>query len=205
VETIDLPLIDYGVAKFVLPGELESGDRHLVCCNKQAVLIAAIDGIGHGQEAAHAAKAASAILKRGVHEPIIALVEECHEKLRSTRGVALSIASIDPVHGMMTWLGVGNVQGALMRADCTNGSVQEVLLLRAGVVGAQLPPLQATVLPVAQGDTLFFVTDGVRNNFFENLSAREAPQRAADRILDRFRSGSDDALVLVARLTGIRS
>jgi hypothetical protein len=94
------------------------------------------------------------------------------------------------------------VQGALMRAG--NGGAQEVLLLRAGVVGAQLPALQAAVLPVSRGDTLFFVTDGVRNNFFESLSALEAPQRAADRILDRFRTGGDDALVLVARLTGIR-
>jgi len=31
------------------------------------------------------------------------------------------------------------------------GSVQEVLLLRGGVVGSQLPALQAAVLPVAKG------------------------------------------------------
>jgi hypothetical protein len=105
----------------------------------------------------------------------------------------------------MTWLGVGNVQGALMRTGSGKGTVQEVLLLRAGVVGAQLPALQAAVLPVSQGDTLFFATDGVRSNFFEKLSALEAPQHAADRILDRYRSGTDDALVLVARLTRIRS
>jgi hypothetical protein len=34
------------------------------------------------------------------------------------------------------------------------------------------------------------------------LSSRENPQRAADRILEQYRTGSDDALVLVARLTG---
>jgi phosphoserine phosphatase RsbX len=203
--TIDVPLIDYGVAKFVLPGQTESGDQHLVCCrDKDAVLVAAIDGIGHGVEAAHAAKEAVSILKSGLDEPIISLVEHCHEKLRTTRGVALSVASIDHAHGMMTWLGVGNVQGALMRGGSTKGKIQETLLLRAGVVGGQLPALQAAVLPVSQGDTLFFVTDGVRTDFFESLSALEAPQRAADRILGRFRSGTDDALVLVARLVGIR-
>jgi phosphoserine phosphatase RsbX len=204
VETIGLPLIDYGVAKFVLPGQTECGDQHLVCCSKDAILVAAIDGIGHGEEAAHAAKTASSILKTGLDEPIISVVRQCHEQLRSTRGIALSIASIDPAHGMMTWLGVGNVQGALLRAGSNGTPVQEVLLLRAGVVGAQLPPLQAAVVPVCQDDTLVFVTDGVRSNFFESLSALEAPQRAADRILERFRSGIDDALVLVARLTGIR-
>jgi len=104
---------------------------------------------------------------------------------------------------MMTWLGVGNVQGVLMRYDAKKGNGQESLLLRSGVVGSQLPALQATVLPIVRGDTLFFATDGVRNDFSVSLSARENPQRAADRILEQYRSGNDDALVLVARLTGI--
>jgi hypothetical protein len=197
-------MVEYGVANFVLPGQGESGDHHLVCCNQNAILIAAIDGIGHGEEAANAAKAATLILRAGVDEPVISLVEQCHEKLRWTRGVVLSLASIDMAHGMMTWLGVGNVQGVLMRAGAINGTVQEMLLLRGGVIGSQLPPLQATVLPIAKGDTVLFATDGVRSDFAENLTALENPQRAADRILRQFQNGNDDALVLVARLAGIR-
>jgi negative regulator of sigma-B (phosphoserine phosphatase) len=196
-------MVEYGVAKFVLPGEGESGDHHLVYCNRNGILVAAIDGIGHGEEAATASKAAGALLKGFADEPIISLVERCHEKLRATRGVVLSLASIDAEHGMMTWLGVGNVQGVLMRADAKNGNVRESLLLRAGVVGSQLPALQATVLPIVRGDTLFFATDGVRSDFSVSLSARENPQRAADRILEQYRRGNDDALVLVSRLTGI--
>jgi negative regulator of sigma-B (phosphoserine phosphatase) len=197
-------MVEYGVAKFALPGQEESGDHHLLHCSQNVVLIAAIDGIGHGKEAASAAKMATSLLKTGADEPIISLVEQCHEKLRSTRGVVLSLASIDSVHGMMTWLGVGNVQGVLVRTNSEKGNVHEVLLLRAGVVGSQLPPLQAAVLPIVQGDTLFFATDGIRDNFAESLSARENPQRAADRILKEYGSGNDDALVLVSRLTGIR-
>jgi len=48
-------------------------------------------------------------------------------------------------------------------------------------------------------------TDGVRSDFSMALSARENPQRAADRILEHYGSGNDDALVLVARLTGINA
>jgi serine/threonine protein phosphatase PrpC len=203
VEIIKEPMIEYGVAKFVLPGQGESGDHHLVCCNRNGILVAAIDGIGHGEEAASAAKAAVALLRRSADEPIISLVERCHDKLRATRGAVLSLACVDSEHGMMTWLGVGNVQGVLMRADARNGNTQESLLLRAGVVGSQLPALQATVLPIVRGDTLFFATDGVRSDFSVALSAKENPQRAADRILEQYRSGNDDALVLVARLTGI--
>jgi hypothetical protein len=196
-------MLEYGVAKFVLPGQGESGDHHLVCYNRNGILVAAIDGIGHGEEAANASKAAVALLRSSADEPIISLVERCHEKLRATRGVVLSLAFIDPEHGMMTWLGVGNVQGVLMRADAKKGNVRESLLLRAGVVGSQLPALQAAVLPIVQGDTLFFTTDGIRSDFSVSLSARENPQRAADRILEHYGSGNDDALVLVARLTGI--
>ena len=191
------------MAKSILPGQGESGDRHLVCCGGDGILIAAIDGIGHGEEAANAAEAAVAILKASPEEPVISLVERCHESLRSTRGVVLSLASIDPKHGMMTWLGVGNVQGVLMRAGARKGSVEEVLLLRGGVLGSQLPALQAAVLPIAKGDTLVFVTDGIRSEFVEGLSALESPQRAADRILKQHGRGNDDALVLVVRLTGI--
>jgi len=205
VETINAPLVEYGVAKFVLPGQGESGDHHLICCNQSGILIAAMDGIGHGEEAANAAKAAICILKASPEEPVISLVERCHEGLRSTRGVVLSLASIDPEHGMMTWLGVGNVQGVLMRAGSKKGTGQEVVLLRAGVVGSQLPALQAAVLPIAKGDTLVFATDGVRGEFAEGLSALESPQRAADKILKQHCRGNDDALVLVVRLTGVRA
>lgn len=196
-------MVDYGVAKCVLPGQDESGDHHLVCCNRNGILIAAIDGIGHGEEAAIASKTAAALLRSFADKPLISIVQRCHEKLRVTRGVVLSLAFIDPKHGMMTWLGVGNVQGVLMRSDAKNGNAKELLLLRAGVVGSQLPALQATVLPIVQGDTLFFATDGIRSDFSVTLSARENPQRAADRILEQYGSRNDDALVLVARLIGI--
>jgi phosphoserine phosphatase RsbX len=122
METIREPIVEYGVATFALQGQGPSGDHHLVRCNRDGVLIAAIDGIGHGEDAADAARAAASILKACADEPIISLAEQCHEKLRSTRGVVLSLASIDPAHGMMTWLGVGNVQGLLTRANGQKGS-----------------------------------------------------------------------------------
>jgi phosphoserine phosphatase RsbX len=201
METIRSPIAEYGVAKFVLPGEGESGDQHLVCCNESGILIAAIDGIGHGAEAANAAKAAVTVLRNGIGEPIIPLVMTCHEQLRATRGVVLNIASVDVGHGLMTWLGVGNVHGVLVRAD--KKLTQETLLLRGGVVGDHLPQLQAAVLPVGQGDLLVFATDGIRASFTGTLSPLENPQRAADRILKAFSNGSDDALVLALRITGI--
>src|SRR5207244_10812594 len=95
METIRSPMAEYGVAKFVLPGEGESGDQHLVCCNENGILVAAIDGIGHGAEAGNAAKAAITVLRNSVGEPIIPLVDTYHERLRATRGGVLSTRSVN--------------------------------------------------------------------------------------------------------------
>jgi negative regulator of sigma-B (phosphoserine phosphatase) len=203
VETINEPMVEYGLAKHAHVGEGESGDLHMVCCNQNGVLIAVIDGIGHGEEAAEVARTAATVLRSSADEPVISLVELCHEKLKGTRGAVLSLAFISHEQKMMTWLGVGNVQGVLVRADTKKGNLQESLLLRAGVVGSKLPSLQASVLPVSQGDTVVFATDGIQSDFSTSLSARENPQRVADRILSKYRNRNDDALVLVARLTGI--
>ena len=196
-------MLEYGLAKHAHVGGGESGDLHVVCCNQNGMMIAVIDGIGHGEEAAEAARAAGTLLQSSMDEPVISLMERCHEKLRGTRGAVLSMAFISPEQKMMTWIGVGNVQGVLVRANATRANAQEPLLLRAGVVGSILPALQASVLPVSKGDTVFFATDGIHSDFSTSLPGRENPQKAADRILNLYRSGNDDALVLVARLTGI--
>lgn len=204
MERLKVSPVEYGVSKSMIPGQVESGDLHLVHCNGKSILIAVVDGLGHGEQAANAARTAISVLKEETQEPIISLVDLCHEKLQRTRGVVLSLASIDTEQRMMTWLGIGNVQGVLIRRSAKDRPAQESLLLRGGVVGAQLPSLQATVLPVGYGDTLYFATDGVRSEFSADLVAMENPQRAADRILEKFHNKVDDALVLVARLTGIR-
>jgi hypothetical protein len=204
MEILEHPLVEYGVAKFALPGEDTCGDCHVLCVRPGGLLVAAIDGIGHGEAAADAANTAASIFRSAADEPIISLVEECHRALCSTRGVVLSVASIDLVHGMMTWLGVGNVVGGVARVVPRGSNYPEMLLLRGGVVGKQLPPLQAAVLPVFQGDALFFSTDGINGRFIETVSPRENPQRAADRILQKFHTASDDALMLIVRMTGIQ-
>ena len=199
-------VLDWGVASLPLNGQSESGDRSVVQFFPGGVLLGVIDGLGHGNEAALAASAAESILRAQPQEPVISLVRQCHENLRSTRGVVMSLVSFDILHGLMTWLGVGNVRGVLRRSGSSSNLPQEELLLRAGVIGGQipLPPLQAAVLPVFQGDTLFLASDGIRGEFALEQAPSEMSQRTAQVILSRFANGNDDALVLVARIGGNR-
>jgi hypothetical protein len=62
--------------------------------------------------------------------------------------------------------------------------------------------LRAAVLPITRGDTLIFVTDGIRSGFDQGLVLNSPPQQIADRILAQDRLNTDDALVLVARFEG---
>jgi negative regulator of sigma-B (phosphoserine phosphatase) len=76
------------------------------------------------------------------------------------------------------------------------------LLVRGGLVGHQLPTIEAAQLIVSRGDTLIFATDGVRGDFADAAWTRGSSQAAANRILAAHATGTDDALVLVARYLG---
>jgi len=195
-------LLEWGVAAVAIPGEKESGDLHFVEPFLNGALLAVVDGLGHGCEAAVAARNAVETLRAHPQESVITLLNRCHENLRATRGVVLGMAAFNAVEDTMTWLGVGNVEGMLFRHDAEEKTTHESLLSRRGVVGGRLPPLNAAILPVARGDTLIFATDGIRSGFESGLNLRASPKEIADRILDQHNMETDDALVLVARYIG---
>lgn len=185
-----------------MPGEAESGDRHLVVPMANETLVAVVDGLGHGPEAAAASGIALETLQHHAGVPLDSLVLRCHQALLGTRGVVMTLASLDGRSGQMTWLGVGNVEGALLRADPGEGARRHSVMLRGGIVGHRLPGLRTTDLPVATGDLLVLATDGVSSGFTQGLTLGQPPQEIADRILAQYWKGADDALVLVARYLG---
>jgi phosphoserine phosphatase RsbX len=192
--------LEWSVATAVMPGETHSGDRHVVCPLSDGVLVAVIDGLGHGVEAAAAARVAAGVLETYAHDPVTALVGRCHDSLRSTRGVTLSIATISVHARLMTWVGVGNVEGMLRRAQ--PGLADEKLLLRNGLVGSHVPALQASVIGLDQDDLLVFTTDGVADDVAQTLPMQGRLQAIADGALARGNKGIDDALVLLVRYRG---
>jgi phosphoserine phosphatase RsbX len=188
------------VAARPIAGEHVSGDRH-VAVSSTRLVVAVIDGLGHGPEAAHAAGRAAEIVETHPDERPDALLRRCHDALRSTRGAAMTVASIDPVVGEMTWLGVGNVQATVLQRR-TRDARREWVPLRGGVVGYLLPALRPGTVRLQRDDVLVLATDGVRPVFGEWPAPAEAPQDVADRILADQSRGTDDALVLVARYRG---
>jgi negative regulator of sigma-B (phosphoserine phosphatase) len=196
--------IEWGAAGRALSDGEPSGDQYAVRQFAGGVLLGVVDGLGHGPEAADAAGTAVDTLEQHPQDPIVPLVHRCHEALRGSRGVAMSLASIDSVDHSMTWIAVGNVEGVLYRRDAGEVVRWERLLLRGGVIGYQLPALRASITSVRTGDMLTFATDGLRSDFAEAVDLLASPAENAERILAEFSRGTDDALVLVARYLGGR-
>ncbi len=191
-------MIEWSVAARAIPGESVSGDDHVVERTARGAIVAVIDGLGHGFHAAVAARKARESIGRWTEEPLRQQVARCHEALASTRGVVLGIASFDAVAGSLEWVGVGNVEGALVRRTPPN----ESMVSRAGVVGLRLPTLHVTTHTIAPGDTLAMATDGVRADFGAAVSSIATTEALARGILAEYGRGTDDALVLVARYLG---
>jgi serine phosphatase RsbU (regulator of sigma subunit) len=201
----DVPLIEWGVAARAFSGCDESGDQYLVESFPDGTLVTVVDGLGHGPRAAVVAKAAIAALEGHSHEAVVSLLKRCHNELKGTRGVVMSLASFNAQEKAMTWLGVGNVQGLLLSTNGNGEFKHEWLLARGGVVGYQLPSLRPISIPITQGDTLILATDGLRSGFSKQLPLGDSPQQIADHILAQYGRGTDDAMVLVARYAGERN
>jgi len=191
--------IDWGQAALVMPGQTQSGDRGVIAVTNGTALIAVIDGIGHGEEAAAAANAAATVLETSPQESLRTLFDRCHMQLRATRGAAMTVARFESHERTLDWLGTGNVKAVLLRRSA-HGFTCTDLLTYSGVVGAQVTKYAASQTEVASGDVLILATDGVDRKFIDSIRYDEAPQAQAERLLAAYRSPTDDALVLVARL-----
>ena len=198
------PVIEWDCAVRPFPGELVSGDGALVSADGgTAVAVAvAVDGLGHGEHAAHASDRALDAVRRSSDTDVVALVQGCHAALGDTRGAAMSVASIARRDGSVTWLGVGNVEGRIVYASPARRVHPTALLLMPGVVGHELPPLRPTTTQLERGDLLVMTTDGIDPSYADELDTSRSCGAIAQTVLDRHARPNDDALVVVIRYLG---
>ncbi|MBI3969043.1 MAG: SpoIIE family protein phosphatase [Chloroflexi bacterium] len=186
-----------GVATRPYPGECVSGDDWLIDIYEGICRLTVLDALGHGPAAAAVAQIAKeAIAARPDLDPMETL-RVGHGALTGTRGAAISVATLDPTAGRLTFAGISNVEGSVFLAGR-----QERLITYRGIVGSA----SRTVRPFDHSlvaDWLLIVhTDGVSNRFdLDQLAGvdRHDVQALADAILARWARKTDDATVLVAR------
>ena len=192
------PVLERGVAEMTHEGEGRSGDVAVFAPCRRGALVAVIDGLGHGGLAADAAEAAAAVVRERVDDPPHDLLEACHRELRATRGAVMTLAWFDLDDGSLEWTGIGNVEARLIRANARPDSP----VVLGGVVGMNLPKARLTTVALEPGDTIVLATDGVAADFSESIDPGARAQQIADRVIERYGKGTDDALVAVVRFLG---
>jgi negative regulator of sigma-B (phosphoserine phosphatase) len=191
--------LELGVAERALPGERRSGDRAVFVAYDGGALVAAIDGLGHGDDAADAAGVAARVLAEHPDEEPVRLLERCHRALARTRGAVMTVAWVDLVAGNLSWTGVGNVEGRLVHAAAGARAPTHGALTKGGVVGYNLPSIRVTGTDLDDGDVMVLATDGIESDFARAIGEGGSAQQIADRILASHGKPSDDALVIVVR------
>jgi len=189
-------------------GESICGDRGLVLRIPCGVLFSAIDGLGHGPDAAVAARAAATAVQQGAAHTgsdLIATLRKCHVALRATRGAAITVAFLSLASNTLTWLGVGNVEGRILGPAYRDSAPGRSLAPLRGLAGRDLPTLRVATTSVRRGDIVALATDGVDTGFADRLEPAGAPAAIADRILAEHWDGNDDALVVIVRWLGATS
>ena len=196
--------VEWGVATRCQRGEATSGDLAVVHLLPEGALVAAIDGLGHGAEAARAARKAGQVVRERPSQDLVLLVERCHSALQNTRGAAISLAFVSPAEDTIAWLGVGNVEGRVLSGDPSARRLKASLALRSGIPGHELPSVRATTIDVQLGDVLVLATDGIAAAFGDSLDTSGPTQAITDRILAAHWKATDDALVVALRYLGVR-
>ena len=202
--TADWPAaLERGVAGRAIEGETRSGDLAVFAGYAGGALVAVIDGLGHGDDAADAADAAARVLREHRSAPAEELLQRCHETLRRTRGVVMTLAWFDLERSELAWAGVGNVEARLVRGAGVFGDRHDSALVLGGVIGYNLPKVvRPAVMELHPGDAVAFATDGIEADYSASLAPHVPAQELAERILERHGKGTDDALAVVVRYLG---
>lgn len=198
--------LDWGTAARPMAGETDNGDQAILVDLDDGALVAAVDGLGHGPEAALAATRALAVVGGHAGTPsaaidLDAVVTTTHDQLARTRGVAMTIAALGCA-GRLHWLGVGNVEAHVLRADGPRARRVASAVLYGGVVGYRLPRVRVSTVQLDPGDVVVMATDGIDVDFTDHVVLADPPQRMAERLLDRCARPNDDALVAAVRYVG---
>ena len=180
-----------------LRGEAVSGDIHEVLQDAAGWTVLVADGLGHGPQAAEAARAALVIFRLHAGEAPAAVLAAIHAGLGHTRGGAVSICRLDLEEQTAEFAGIGNVAGAVVEGARTTRMVS-----LAGTAGHVARSIRSFTYPFASGSLLLMHSDGIGTSWsFDRYPGLvyAHPSLVAAVLYRDFARVRDDATVLVAR------
>lgn len=193
--------LEFGVVSLPVRGETECGDGWGVRASADGTdfLLMVADGLGHGPEAAGAARAAEEALQKSRHANPDAVLEDVHAALKATRGAAVGIVRFGKGGDKVVFSGVGNTACGVYQPD----GESKQFASRPGIAGHNLRKTDQFSQPWSDSATLILYSDGLATHWnfkaYPGLLARHPALIAAVLYRDLAR-GRDDVTVLVARI-----
>ncbi len=192
------PPYHIGAINLPIAGESRCGDDWMVHWENRILTCVVVDGLGHGEGAAHAAEAATSAARDYMDCDVACMLQRVHEQLRGTRGAAAAIARIDPRAGRVQYAGIGNIAARIVRA----GDKTQHLISLDGIVGAaSIRTIRAYEYQWHPSATLVMHSDGLtsRSASWAEHWTEMPPVCLAARLWRDFSRGRDDATVVVLR------
>jgi anti-sigma regulatory factor (Ser/Thr protein kinase) len=186
-----------GVVSLAVRGESVCGDGWAVRPSSERSFFMLVDGLGHGILASEAAREAERVLSDSDSTSSAAILRDCHDALKKTRGAAAAVAAISKEQGTLAFSGVGNISATVLE-----GSTRRGLASLNGILGHQIPRFQEYAVPWSQESILIMHSDGLGGrwdlNQYPGLS-RKHPGVIAAMLYRDFERERDDVTVLVAK------
>lgn len=189
--------LQVGVVSAPIKGEDVCGDGWAIRKAGDAALFMAVDGLGHGVLAADAARAAETVFNQSRTASLATIVQDIHDALKSTRGAALAVASIQLERQLLSFAGVGNIGASIVTPSSSRG-----LVSNHGIVGHQLSKIQEFTSPWSPQSVLVLYSDGLKSTWsleqYPGIWSKH-PALIAGVLYRDFARDRDDVTVLVAK------
>ncbi|MCX7786668.1 MAG: ATP-binding protein/SpoIIE family protein phosphatase [Spirochaetes bacterium] len=188
---------EVGVVQIAKDEEDVCGDGWAVHQDTGRFVCILVDGLGHGMFAAEAAQKAIDLFRAHTSLSPKELLIRVHEGLLPTRGAAVTIVEINPVHRVLRYAGIGNISSRLI----TSSGVRSFLSIN-GIAGDAHPNMKEYSIPWEEGDVLVQCTDGLKSQIdWEGYPQlfQHHPSVVAGVLFRDYNRNSDDSTILVAR------
>jgi anti-sigma regulatory factor (Ser/Thr protein kinase) len=189
--------LDLGAVCLPKAGELACGDAWTLVNTPKGVLVCVVDGLGHGPDAAAAARLAVEQVEQLAAKDVSLreTIEAVHLALRPTRGAAMALASLHKREPVCTFCGIGNISACLVHQGQTRSMVSH-----NGIMGHQLRKVQELTYPMHEDALCIVHTDGIATRWrLEDYPGLERSNAAliAGVLYRDYARGRDDATVVV--------
>jgi len=154
------------------------------------LLVAVVDGLGHGSEASIAAQAATRTVLGHRELPLDQILRHCDQQLHPTRGAAMAVLRLE-ADGRGEFCGIGNIDVQSLAGQPPG------LFCLPGIVGHSVRVLRTMPFTMQSGDIYCLHTDGVSSRANLRGCLPGAPRTVARCIVDTWGRPHDDATAVV--------